>query len=85
MTETIRGQRESNVPSDMQADPPVPCAFKVGQRVVYTNCQGVTFDRVVRGFASSPHGHPTADRFVYLDSDSWWFPVQADRLQAFSR
>jgi hypothetical protein len=61
-----------NVPADMQEFPPVPCAFKVGDAVTFTNEYGASFARVVRGFAEVPHG---AGRFVYLNLDCWWFPV----------
>lgn len=67
-----------NVPTDMVATPPQPCDFSVGDSVVYVNDYGARFDRVVRGFAAEVHGQ---GRFVYLDNDSWWFPVNPASLR----
>ena len=62
---------------DAQAFPPLPCEFKVGDKVTFTNDYGVEFhDKTVTGFASTvEHG-----RFVFLDIDSWWFPVRPKNL-----
>lgn len=62
---------------DAQAFPPLPCEHKVGDRVTFTNDYGVEFhDKTVTGFASTvEHG-----RFVFLDIDSWWFPVRPKNL-----
>ena len=62
---------------DAQAFPPLPCEFKVGDKVTFTNDYGVEFhDKTVTGFASTvEHG-----RFVFLDIDSWWFPVRPENL-----
>lgn len=56
----------------------MPCRFKVGDRVIFTNDYGLKFPHVVRGFAKSPH---PGNRFVYIFSDAWWFPVSPDRLE----
>lgn len=66
------------VPSDAQCLPPAPCDFRVGDRVVYTNDHGVSFDLAVTGF--SPKPEPDG-RFVYLNKGSWWFPVKPGSLQ----
>lgn len=76
----IHGEPEPiNVPSDMVAESPVPCGFKVGDAVVFTNDYGVSFDRIIRGFAKAPHGE--RGRLVYLNTDSWWFPVSPQSLK----
>lgn len=62
---------------DAQAFPPLPCEHKVGDRVAFTNDYGVTFhNQVVTGFASTVE----YGRFVFLDIDSWWFPVRPENL-----
>lgn len=66
-----------NVPRDMVYEPPVPCEFKVGDEVVFTNDYGKKFDLTVRGFAKTVHG---TGRFVYVFDDAWWFPVEPATL-----
>jgi hypothetical protein len=79
MSKPIHGQpRPRDVPSDMQATPPLACLFRPGDRVVFTNDNGAQFNKTVRGFAKEVHG---AGRFVYLDLDCWWFPVSPAQLQ----
>lgn len=55
-----------------QKEPPVPCDFKIGDSVTFTNDYGVAFyNRKVTGFSDTiEYG-----RFVYLDQDAWWFAV----------
>lgn len=63
----------------MVSTPPLPCDFKVGDRVIFTNDYGVSFHKVVRGFTRKPQGVDIL-RFVYLDLDCWWFPVEPESL-----
>ncbi len=63
-----------NIPFDMVMESPIPCDFKAGDLVVFTNSNGVEFEKTVRGFTAQPQG-PTGSRFVYLDLDCWWFAV----------
>ncbi|MBV7542013.1 hypothetical protein [Acidovorax sp. sic0104] len=62
---------------DAVIDPPIPCHVAVGDIVTYTNDFGVAFhERLVTGFSPTiTHG-----RFVYFDSDSWWFPARPESL-----
>lgn len=55
-----------------QKEPPIPCDFKIGDSVTFTNDYGVAFhNRRVTGFSETiEYG-----RFVFLDQDAWWFPV----------
>lgn len=72
----IEGMRNP-LAQDAQETPPVPCEFAVGDRVTFTNDNGVQFfNRVVTGFS------PTVDggRFVYFDNDAWWFSVNPSNL-----
>lgn len=70
-------QHKYPLATDLQNTPPVPCEFKVGDVVTFTNDYGVKFhDKVVTGFAPSVEN----GRFVYLDKDAWWFPVNPSQL-----
>lgn len=62
---------------------PIPTDFQIGDVVIFTNDQGVVFDRgyKVIGFSSEPLG----ERFIHLDFDCWWFPVRPDMLQLKDR
>ena len=77
--------KPANTPSDMVATPPMPCAFKVGDEVTYTNDAGVTFDFVVRGFTKELH-EPHVEienyehRTVYIFTDAWWMPARASEM-----
>jgi hypothetical protein len=63
---------------DAQETPPVPCDFKLGDKVTFTNDNGIAFHgHVVTGFSPTVEG---GGRFVYLDKDSWWFPVRPENL-----
>ena len=56
-----------------------PRGLKLGDVVTFTDDFGVAFsDLKVTGFTPSVEGH---GRFVYLDKDSWWFPVKPDQLR----
>lgn len=62
---------------DAQETPPVPCEFKIGDSVTFTNDYGVVFENeIVTGFS------PTVEngRFVYFDNAAWWFPVRPANL-----
>lgn len=62
---------------DALESPPVPCEFCVGDIVTFTNDYGISFpDRIITGFSPSVEG----GRFIYYDSESWWFPVSAESL-----
>lgn len=69
--------RDRPVPSDMQDTPPVPCDFKPGDAVTFTNDYGVSFPAHVRGFTPTDEFY---GRFVYLDYDCWWFPAHPQSL-----
>lgn len=57
--------------------PPVECLLHLGDRVTHTNEYGVVFpNRLVTGFTDSVEN----GRFVYIDQDCWWFPVNPAAL-----
>ena len=63
---------------DAQRTPPVPCDFKVGDKVAFTNDFGITFsDLIVTGFTPTVEGQ---GRFIYLDKECWWFAVTPGSL-----
>jgi hypothetical protein len=49
----------------------------VGDKVLFTNDQGVKFRLTVRGFSSTVF----QGRFVYVFRDAWWFPVAPGALK----
>lgn len=63
--------------TDAVATPPVPCDFNIGERVTFTNDNGVEFrDQLITGFSPEVMN----GRFVYLDFDCWWFAVKPSNL-----
>lgn len=80
-------QVTQKLPDDAVSESPIPCDFKIGDEVVFTNDAGVKFDLTVLGFAAEPvyplNVHPelySEPRFIYVFTDAWWFPVAASRL-----
>ena len=58
--------------------PPVDCAFKIGDKVTYTNDYGVSFhDHTVIGFAEDTEFY---GKFVYLDLDCYWSATSPSKL-----
>lgn len=58
---------------------PIECGLKVGDRVIYKNDFGIKFGPFeVIGFEKKED--ISGGRFVYLNSDSYWFPVKAEQL-----
>lgn len=74
--------KQRPTPDDMVATSPIPCAFAVGQRVIFTNENGVEFQATVRGFTAEVLSGVEDPRFVYLDTSCWWFPKSASSLRA---
>lgn len=57
--------KPKNVPSDMTDNPPVPCEFKPGDVVTYTNDYGVKFRARVRGFKRKLYSYVHACVHIY--------------------
>ena len=76
----IHGEPEpQNVPSDLCLTPPVPCAFKPGDRVTFTNDQGAVFPhRTVRGFTPEV---TSWGAYIYWDTDAWWHPSKPENFK----
>lgn len=56
-----------------------PCEFKVGDKVTYTNPQGVVCPgHVVIGFCKPFYNSGGS---VHLDLDCYWFPVKPENLK----
>lgn len=72
---------KGGTPDDLVLEPPIPCEFKPGDLVVFTNDYGVQFDLKVRGFAEVPHTQGDDPRFIYVFKDAWWLPVSASSLR----
>lgn len=72
----------TNVPFDCQPESPIPCPFKVGDDVIYTNDQGCEYRKKVIGFTPEPAIFGDDVRFVYVHTDCWWMPVALRSLRA---
>ncbi len=63
---------------NLKKESPVPCDLKVGDKVTFTNDNGVSFSNLtVIGFADDDSFY---NRFIHLDSDCYWFPVKLESL-----
>lgn len=65
----------------LSENPPVPCDFKLGDPVIFTNDAGLKFAHTIRGFSKKVEAFDHG-RFVYIfhDTDAWWFPVGPESL-----
>ena len=64
--------------------PPVECDFRVGDKVIYTNDNGLKFDMEVVGFSKDASFY---GRFIHLiahktngDGSAWWSPHHPSEL-----
>lgn len=60
-----------------------PLAFKAGDSVIYTNDQGVSFNRTVTGLFQPQQTdslYATGYRYM-LDKDAYWMPVKESSLR----
>ena len=66
--------------NNLKSEPPFLCDFKVGDKVTFINDYEIEFpDHIVVGF-----GYDDLifnNRFIFIDTDSYWFPVRADQLK----
>lgn len=69
------------IPTPTMTDvPPAGCQWRVGDKVKFTNDNGVEFGpRTVQGF-TLPGEEVTNGRTVYLDTDCYWFPKKPESL-----
>jgi len=66
--------------NEMVNEPPKPCEFKVGDRVMFTNDCGLVFGPYkVIGF-TKPENEFNG-RFIYIDYDCVWFPAKPETLE----
>jgi hypothetical protein len=65
--------------SELLTESTLPCDFKVGDFVTFTNEYGVFFrkPKKVIGFAGQCD---LPDRFIFTESDAYWFPKKPDQL-----
>lgn len=62
--------------ASLETEPPIPCKFKVGQKVMFKNDAGIVFGPYrVTGFDKEANR-----RFIYLDWDSYWFATSPENL-----
>lgn len=75
----MRRQSYAEFLSTLLKEPPIPCDFKVGDKVSFTNEYGITFKGyTVIGFA--PLEDHFNGRFIHLDKEAWWFPKKPESL-----
>jgi hypothetical protein len=56
--------------------------FKIGDKVEYTNPQGVKFGpHIVIGFVQNPDPDFLPDNTVYINKSSYWYPVKPSSLR----
>jgi hypothetical protein len=62
--------------------PPVPCDLRVGDKIIYTNPQGLksSIPFTVTGFSHDPTD-VSYNRFVYLDWSCFWFATTPARCR----
>ena len=57
---------------------PVECEFAIGDKVTFTNENGVKFPgKTIIGFANDAKFY---GRFIHLDSDAYWFASKPEEL-----
>jgi len=68
-------------------EPPVPCDFKIGDRVIFTNEAGIEYDCDVVGFSKDTSFY---GRFIHHVShgtdgngNAWWFPNRTEEFRHF--
>lgn len=71
-----------HVAHGLSDSPPIPCDFKLGDRVIFTNDAGGKWTHTVRAFSKAIGPHDWG-RFIYVfpDNDAWWFPVAPASLR----
>lgn len=57
----------------------IPCEIKVGDFVTFTNEFGVFFRQPIKVIGFDDGCEP--ERFIYTDSEVWWFPSRASELK----
>lgn len=63
--------------SDIGIESPIPCRFKLNQKVMFTNDNGCVFGPyTIIGFEKEP-----CKRFIYLDYECYWFPTSINNIK----
>ena len=73
---------------DLDATPPVPCAFAISHLVVYRNDYGVQFDCEVAGFSADPVSFGEYGKFIHIirrgtdgSGCAWWMAHGENELR----
>lgn len=78
-TRNLKMTNLQNFKKQLNSVAPIECDLKVGDRVIYKNDFGSKFGPFeVIGFEKKED--ISGGRFVYLNKDSYWFPVKAEQL-----
>ena len=77
----MRQSIQDMVKNDLSKFQPVKCDFKTGDTVTFTNDYGVKFEGLkVIGFKKEIDPDFLPNRFVYLNTSCYWFPVSPESL-----
>lgn len=73
---------------NLQSVPPVPCNYRIGEKVLYTNEFGVSFEMEVVGYSPDTSFY---GRFIHLitagtdgSGSAYWFPHTPEELTKLS-
>ena len=67
--------------SRLLAQSPIPCEFKLGDEVVFTNEYGVVwYGYTIIGFCGENELHGRTIHIARGDQDAWWFPHRPSEL-----
>lgn len=69
--------------NEMVENPPEPCDFKVGDRVSFTNDNGVFFKGPYTVIGFTTEKNKLGNRFIHINYDCVWFPVSPNNLKIF--
>lgn len=72
-------KQKDYIKKELSQRPPVPCDFKVGDKVIFKNDYGVEFELTVLGFSNGTILKNGA--FIHLDGGAYWFPHLPDCLR----
>lgn len=74
---------------NLLSESPLPCDFKKGDKVIYTNDAGIEFEMIVVGFTDRkdwPEDY-LPGRFINIsqnetgEGSAWWFPHKPSELR----
>lgn len=77
--------KKSKFIKGLSKTPPMGVPLKVGDKVRWTNENGVTWENTVIGFDTESWYNKKYGKFVHIDTDSYWFPHHHDDFELIER